>query len=385
MQVLFVVLFIVLSIFFGITILSILWILAERVDGRLSWFFKDQAKNSSIDDLPKVSILLAARNEEKLILRSLEHINALDYPKDKLEVLIGNDQSNDRTAVIVEDYIKDKPHFKLYHIKETLGKGRGKANVLAHLAHKAQAEFYFITDVDVALPSSWIMAMLEQFKEGVGIASGITMCERGGLFANMQSIDWLHFMGYIKAFAKVNVGCTSVGNNMAVRAKAYWETGGYENIDFSITEDYKLFKEVTNNGWEWSNALDHRTLGLATYVPSIKEMLHQRKRWLIGARELPLNWKFMIVLYGLFIPALILLFLIDPLSAAITWFLKFTAQSIFISILCIRLRIKPFNLLQLMVYEVYVLINTAATAMFYFLPVKSVWKGRIYNKSYIGS
>lgn len=375
----------VISAFFLITILSILWILAERVDGGLSWFFKAERTKDKLGELPMVSLLLAARNEEELIIRSLEHIAALDYPPDKIEVLIGDDQSTDKTSELVKSFIADKPQFTLYYIEDTLGKGRGKANVLAQLAHKAKGEFFFITDVDVALPETWIKAMLEQFEPKVGIASGITMCERGGLFASLQSIDWLHFMGYIKAFAKVNVGCTSVGNNMAVRAEAYWETGGYENIDFSITEDYKLFKEVTGNGWQWKNDLDHRTLGLATHISSVKEMLHQRKRWLIGARELPLNWKAMIILYGLFIPALLILFTVNPNLAAITWFLKFLAQSVLITILCIKLKVKPFSFMLLIGYEFYVILNTIATALFYFLPFKSIWKGRVYNKSYIGS
>lgn len=225
--------------------------------------------------------------------------------------------------------------------------------------------------------------MLNQFTEKVGIASGTTMCERGSFFAVLQSMDWLHFMGYIKAFAKVNVGCTSVGNNMAVRREAYWQTGGYEEIDFSITEDYKLFEEVTKRGWKWSNAIDPETLGLAWYIDSPKEMLHQRKRWLIGAQDLPWNWKLMIVLYGLFIPALLLLFTIDPQLAAWTWFFKFLAQSLFITVLCHKVDVRPFSFAQLIIYEIYVMLNTAATAVFYFLPIKSIWKGRVYNKAYI--
>lgn len=63
--------------------------------------------------------------------------------------------------------------------------------------------------------------MLQEFGEKVGIVSGTTMCDDGPRFAKLQSIDWLHIMGYIKAFARVGVGCTSVGNNMAVRAQAY--------------------------------------------------------------------------------------------------------------------------------------------------------------------
>ena len=332
---------------------------------------------------PKVSILLAARNEEKLILRCLEAMSKLNYPKDKLEILIGDDASTDKTLHLVTEFIKDKPSFRLYPITEIVGKGRGKANVLGQLAHKADGEYYFITDVDVELPQDWLLGLLQEFEDGVGIVSGTTMCERGHFFATMQSIDWLHFMGYIKSFAHVGVGCTSVGNNMAVRAEAYWQTGGYEKINFSITEDYKLFQEVTSRNWEWRTILSDYSLGKAWFIPSVSEMLHQRKRWLIGARDLPFNWKAMISLYGLFLPALFILLILIPQFAMLVWFTKFILQSMFITILCVKTKVRPFKFWELIVYEFYVVGNTITTAIFYFLPVQSVWKGRKYAASYI--
>lgn len=364
----------ILLVFFGIQVFSLISLLLNEP-------IAIRPRNA----YPKVSILLAARNEEELIIRNLTAMEQLNYPKDKLEILIGNDASTDSTAELVTDFIKGKPQFKLFEIDKTVGKGRGKANVLGQLAHKANGEFYFITDVDVKLPQNWVLALLQEFTEKVGIVSGTTKCERGGLFATLQGIDWLHFMGYIKAFANAGIGCTSVGNNMAVRAKAYWETGGYEEIDFSITEDYKLFKEVTSRGWQWRTIMGEDSLGLAWYIPSVNEMLHQRKRWLIGARDLPLNWKTMIVLYGLFIPCFVLMLAINAKLAMMLWFLKFTLQSLFIYFLCLGVKRKPFSLFYLLFYEVYVLLNTAATAIFYWLPMKSVWKGREYNADYLSS
>ena len=361
-------------VFFGIQLFSI-WSVATHKTEEIK----------QRDAFPKVSLLLAARNEEKLIMRSLHAINALNYPKDKLEILVGNDASTDKTAELVADFIQDKPWFNLHQITETVGKGRGKANVLGQLAHHASGEIYFITDVDVKLPKNWILALLQEFdSEKVGIASGTTKCERGGLFATLQAMDWLHFMGYIKAFANVGVGCTSVGNNMAVRAKAYWQTGGYENIDFSITEDYKLFKEVTTRGWEWRTIMGADSLGLAWHIPEVSEMLHQRKRWLIGARELPLNWKAMIVLYGLYVPALLFLLATGSWFGPVLVF-KYFLQSMFIIILRKKVGRPAFDFvgLHLFLYEFYVLANTFATAVFYFMPVKSVWKGREYNAQYL--
>jgi cellulose synthase/poly-beta-1,6-N-acetylglucosamine synthase-like glycosyltransferase len=329
----------------------------------------------------KVSLLLAARNEEALIARSLDHILALDYPSNLLEIIVGNDQSSDRTKEIVQEYQKTHPQIQLHDVTSNVGKGRGKANVLAHLAHKATGEFFFITDVDVALPSAWIKEILAEFSEDVGIVSGTSTCERSDtLFSRMQSIDWLHFMGYMQSFANVGVGCTSVGNNMAVRSKAYWQTGGFENIPFSITEDYKLFEAVTNNGWQWRSVLTPASLGLAWPIGSVKEMLHQRKRWLIGAGDLPHLWKFLIVLYGLFIPGLIALFFVNPVLASQLWFAKFVIQTIYIHVLAQKVGLRSFSFLNLCFYELYVVLNTLATAVFYGLPIASVWKGRTYSK-----
>lgn len=331
------------------------------------------------DDLPVVSLLLAARNEEKLIIRSLESIAALDYPPEKLEVLIGDDDSTDRTAELVREFIKGREHFSLTTITSNMGKARRKANVLAQLAHQAKGEYFFITDVDVKLPGGWIRGLLGAFEPETGLVSGTTMCERGHLFATMQSMDWLHFMGYIKAFANGGVACTSVGNNMAVRASAYFETGGYETMEFSITEDYRLFQHVTHAGWGWKNILTPDTLGLAWYISDPAEMLHQRKRWLIGANELPFNWKFMLSLYGLFIPALVVILLTFPVHGLAVWGLKAATQTLFISRLTVLAGVRQFRVFQFLIYEIYLIFNTVASAIFYFLPIPSVWKGRAYH------
>ena len=60
---------------------------------------------------PRVSILIAARNEAATVLDCLYAITQLTYPADALEVLIGDDQSTDQTGPLVADFIADKPNF----------------------------------------------------------------------------------------------------------------------------------------------------------------------------------------------------------------------------------------------------------------------------------
>jgi 1,2-diacylglycerol 3-beta-glucosyltransferase len=87
--------------------------------------------------LPRVSILIAARNEEAALPRCLASVRALAYPPHLLEVLVGDDASTDRTRAAAEAAMQGfEGSFRVVSITDTLGSARGKANVLAHLAHR---------------------------------------------------------------------------------------------------------------------------------------------------------------------------------------------------------------------------------------------------------
>jgi len=342
---------------------------------------KPEEKQVGLEDYPVVSILLAARNEEQNILICLDSLAALNYPDERLEILIGDDNSSDNTFDLAREYSKRHNNMRLFSVHDTMGKARGKANVLAHLAKEAKGEIFLITDADVAVPKNWALAMVSSFTPETGIVSGTTTCERGSFFQNMQSIDWLHFMGYIKAFANAGRSCTAVGNNMAVRAKAYFETGGFEQLKFSITEDYRLFQAVTSNGWKWKTNLDADTLGIAKAIPKMSELLHQRKRWLIGARDLTPFWKTMLILYVLFTPALVVILYIDLNLGFFVWFVKFFLQVTFISVLIRKTKSRHFKLSSYLLYELFVLTNSLLSAVFYLLPIATIWKGRVYSST----
>ena len=154
-----------------------------------------------------MSILLAARNEEKLIRpKTLEGYGGrLNYPVDpNRKYLSENDASTDCTAELVQDFYKrTKSQFPPFlKIDKTVGKGRGKANVLGQLAHKASGEYYFITDVDVKLPSDWVLGLLAEFDEKVGIVSGTTKCERGWNVCHVAKYRLATLYGVHKGFCQ---------------------------------------------------------------------------------------------------------------------------------------------------------------------------------------
>lgn len=69
--------------------------------------------------LPKISILVPARNEEKNLPALLRSLERLTYPKEKTEILLGNDGSDDRTGALMEEFARTRPAVKVIHLRET--------------------------------------------------------------------------------------------------------------------------------------------------------------------------------------------------------------------------------------------------------------------------
>jgi glycosyltransferase involved in cell wall biosynthesis len=171
-----------LGVFFGIFTVLLFFLFKEN------W----QKTVAFPEEKVPVSILIAARNEEQNILHCLQAITRLNYPEEKLEVLIGDDHSTDQTYQMVAEFIQDKPNFRLIKIGENLGQAKGKANVLAYLTKEANSNYFFITDADIEVPENWVSAMLARLTPQTGIVTGITTTKGNNFFSRMQGLDWLN-------------------------------------------------------------------------------------------------------------------------------------------------------------------------------------------------
>jgi 1,2-diacylglycerol 3-beta-glucosyltransferase len=331
--------------------------------------------------LPKITIWVAARNEENNIINCLQKIAKLDYPIPRIKVLIGNDQSTDKTQMLVEKFIEDKPQFRLINIQKTINNQRGKANVLANLYEYSQGDYFLITDADVSVNPNWAKGMVENFMKmpSLGHQVGVTSIQSNAFFGILQAIDWLWALTLLRIAAFLKIPLTGLGNNSAVSRKAYEATGGYAQIPFSITEDFALFHETIKKGFDFNNAINLKVFAKTTAMPNIKEFLHQRKRWMVGALQCP--WWVVLFLYlqALFPFILLIISALYGIDVAfICLFLKMAIQ--FFTILPNFIILKEFRLIPFLIpYEIYAWLWGFTMVVFYFLPINIDWKGRIYR------
>ncbi len=107
----------------------------------------------------KVSIIIAAYNEEDVIERKLLSIVESDYPLDKIEILIGSDASTDKTCEIVKELQKKYPFINLIDFMSR----RGKPAIINDLVLKAANDILILTDANVLFERSMIRRLQEHF------------------------------------------------------------------------------------------------------------------------------------------------------------------------------------------------------------------------------
>ena len=355
-------------------IISLLVIIC-LADVLLIFLWKNDSRQYVVSTAPMVSILIAARDEEVNILRCLRSLAQQNYPADKIQILIGDDSSTDRTYDLAQDFINlhTLGASEVVGIESQIQGLSGKANVLAQLAHKAAGEIWLITDADMSLPSTWISTMVAAMPVGGGIVTGVTISHNH----TWQSLDWLFAIGMVKVLADRGKSVTTMGNNMAISKTAYHAVGGYETIPFSITEDLELFKAVDKAGYEHVQLYRPQVLVTTQPVKSFFKLLQQRKRWMRGA--VGLAWPIVVLLFlqAVYFPLMLLLLYISWKTFLVVLIVKTGIQAIFLR-QCARevnFKVSPISYL---LYEPYSWLVGFGTLIYYLLPVRVNWKGRKY-------
>ncbi len=126
-------------------------------------------------ELPFVSVIISAHNEESCIAEKIRSIYSGTYPPGRFEVLIGSDNSSDRTAEIVTSLMHSYSSLKFSEFTER----RGKGNVVNDLVKQAEGTILVLTDANVIFHADTIFYMVRHFKNPVIGLVDTNMVNRG--------------------------------------------------------------------------------------------------------------------------------------------------------------------------------------------------------------
>lgn len=248
-------------------------------------------KKNIADRFPFVSVIVAARNEEDKIKECIDSLKRINYPKDKYEIILVNDNSTDSTISIMLNETYNFSEFKILDTKESRNtKLKGKVNALAYAISVSRGELYMMTDADCVVPPDWLKETCRYFENDTGLICGFTKIDaEKSFFSKLQSLDWLYLQTLASASSGINLELSCIGNNLTVSKSCYDSIGGYENLIFSVTEDLALMRKVKkdkSHKIKYPVSID--SVILTQGCKNLTELVSQKKRWFRGGVDI--NW-----------------------------------------------------------------------------------------------
>ncbi|WP_422009363.1 glycosyltransferase [Roseivirga pacifica] len=247
---------------------------------RFQW--KQKQVHPPVKDKP-VSILVCARNEAHNLADCLNALIASDYDFSKVELLIGDDNSEDDTRAIAARFSSKHSFIKVYDIQHEKDGLIAKGNVLAQLVDYSTHEIVLIIDADMIVSRHWLKTMVGALSADTQMLSGYTQILRQkALLVSLQYFDWQVVLHSMKAMADLIRPISILGNNMGFQRSAYNAVGGWRGLGPTDVEDLGLLQLFQAKGFKTSQLIS--TEGFAQTKPqlTLKESIEQRCRWMNG-------------------------------------------------------------------------------------------------------
>lgn len=188
---------------------------------------------------PLVSVVIPAFNEEKVIGRTLEALGKQTFSD--FEIIVVDNNSTDKTGVIVKSYTKKLPLTLLLEKK----RARGIARAAGFEA--AKGEFLFTTDADTVVPPHWIETFLEYF-DSPSVIAVTSPATTDDLDTKWQKILYKFFAHPTVELYRLLFGHYWMnGYSFAIRKEAYKKTGGL-NTTMNAFDDIEFGFRVKNHG-----------------------------------------------------------------------------------------------------------------------------------------
>lgn len=242
-------------------------------------------KKNSDTTLPKVSVIVAARNESANIVRCIRSLTGLKYPEENLEIILVNDNSTDNTYELMKETAGKINFFKIINsAKSSSANLKGKANAIDTAISQCSGEIIVMTDADCEVSPNWVEETVRYYSENTAMVCGFTniKCDNS-FFSKIQSLDWVYLLALASSSSGLNLILSCIGNNLSFKKKAYYDTGGYSSIGFSVTEDLALMRKINSiSKYEIKYPVDKECLVETLPCKTVSELFSQKRRWFRG-------------------------------------------------------------------------------------------------------
>jgi len=257
--------------------MTIYWIIVFSKEETL---IKEDRKNKvKLTRFPFVSVIVPAYNEESSIIPVLNSILELNYPKDKIEIIVINDGSTDNTKQNVESFIKKSNR----NIKLINKKNQGKAAALNTALEIAKGEFFACLDADSFVDQNTLKKMLnlyeEETKDLAIVTPAMKVKEPKSFTQKLQRLEYLVSLFIARLMSSLDCIYVAPGPFSLYRTKIIRKLGGFDIT--TLTEDQEIAYRSQKHNYKIKQCYDGYVYTIAP--KNFRGLYKQRNRWLKGA------------------------------------------------------------------------------------------------------
>ncbi|HUH33759.1 MAG TPA: glycosyltransferase, partial [Daejeonella sp.] len=264
-----------------LTAILTLWYVSVVFYLRKGWLRLPAYRSSGRQPKSRISVIIAARNEEDKLDKTIQDILAQDFPQDLLEIIIVDDHSTDRTPEIIRSY--SSRGVILLKLNEDKPLNSYKKKAISEAIKISTGELIVTTDADCRMGPQWLKTISDYYEQHnyKMISSPVAFFEEKNSFEKMQTLEFLYLIGLGAATIGHKKPSTCNGANLAYRKDAFYEVNGFQGIDdLASGDDELLLHKVASRYPDRIGFCKSENAMVYTHAkPNLKAFLQQRKRW----------------------------------------------------------------------------------------------------------
>lgn len=235
--------------------------------------------------LPAVTIMVPCHNEERVIAHTIRALQALEYPHDKLEILIINDGSTDRTGDVVRECGAD-PRVRLLDVPKERA-ARGKSGALNYALGHAKHPVLAVYDADNMPEPGALRPLAAQLVLDPTLGAAIGMYRawnrKRAWLTRFLNIEGIGFQWILQAGRWMLMRLTTLpGTNYVIRRSVVEQLGGWD--ESALTEDAEMSIRIYQAGYRIQ--LIPASVTWEQEPEGLKVWFRQRRRWVRGSNYL---------------------------------------------------------------------------------------------------
>lgn len=240
-------------------------------------------KNQDVNCSDSVSVIMACRNEEDNVINLIEDVRKQNFDKNRFEMIVVNDHSEDRTLEILQQKEQDWKQLTVISLEDE----RGKKTAIRKGIAIAKGDIILCTDADCRLGKDWMRTIVNYFSDNqiLFVSSLVEYIYQKGLFQKFQSLDFLSLVasGACSIVRENPLFCN--GANLAFRKHIY-DTITEDRFAQFITDDISLLNYIHKNyPHSICVAKEKDTIARTKSNSTYRSFINQKIRWINFSRS----------------------------------------------------------------------------------------------------